>query len=237
MDIHMHDRARLSLYAIACGVVLCVSASAQDAVGERVESVLRLRADTDHGREIYGRDCSSCHGRTGWGDAATGNPALAGQRPNYLVKQLADVIETDRTLPEMHRLMARWQFEDPQTLRDVATFLADLPPNPSPQQGTGRQLAEGRRVYEAECAACHGRFGEGDNAAYVPALRGQHFVYLQAQMQSLATGHRSGMDGEGQERLRALSLAQLDAVADHLSRLPSERDAVPDGNPFVPGAE
>jgi hypothetical protein len=53
----------------------------------------------------------------------------------------------------------------------------------------------------------------------------------------LATGHRSGMDGEGQERLRALSLAQLDAVADHLSRLPSERDAVPDGNPFVPGAE
>lgn len=233
----MHGRARRSLYAIACGVFLCVSASAQDAVGQRVESVLRLRADTDHGREIYGRDCSSCHGRTGGGDATTGTPALAGQRPNYLVKQLADVMETDRVLPEMHRLMARWQFEDPQTLRDVATFLANLPPNPSPQQGTGRQLAEGRQVYEAECATCHGRFGEGDNAAYVPALRGQHFVYLQVQMRSLATGHRSGMDGEGQARLRALSLAQLETLADYLSRLPSERDAVPDGNPFVPGAE
>ncbi len=233
----MHDRKQLSLYVMAFGLCLGTGADAQEAVGERVESVLRLRADADHGREVYGRSCSSCHGRTGWGDATAAVPALAGQRPNYLVKQLAEVIETDRTLPEMHRLMARWQFEDPQTLRDVATFLADLPPTPSPQQGAGRQLAEGRQVYEAECAACHGRFGEGDNPAYVPALRGQHFAYLKVQTQSLATGHRTGMDGQGQERLRTLSLAQLDAVADHLSRLPSERDAVPDGNPFVPGGE
>lgn len=233
----MNDRKRRYLFAMTCGWFMCTATSAQEAVAERIEGVLLLRADTDHGREIYGRNCTDCHGRTGQGDAAAGYPALAGQRPNYLVKQLADVIETDRDLPAMHRLMARWQFEDPQTLRDVATFLADLPPNPSPQQGPGTQLAEGRRVYEAECAACHGRFGEGDNPTYVPALRGQHFAYLGRQMQSLATGHRTGMDGEGRERLRVLSLAQLDAVADHLSRLPSERDAVPDGNPFIPGAE
>jgi cytochrome c553 len=116
------------------------------------------------------------------------------------------------------------------------TWLGNLAPNASPQIGNGSQVPEGTRVYQSECASCHGQFAEGDNPAYVPALRGQHYSYLKMQMVSLATGHRTGMDGEGRERLKRISLSQLDAVADYLSRLPSERDAIPDGNPFVPGA-
>ena len=66
-------------------------------------------------------------------------------------------------------------------------------------------------------------------------MRGQHYNYLRRQMAALATGHRTGMDGEGRQRLGRISLTQLDAVADYISRMPSERDAIPDGNPFVPG--
>lgn len=225
--------AVLGCYLLSAGEPVC----AQDAVANRVEDILRLRADIDHGREVYGRYCASCHGVSGWGDAAAGIPALAGQRPNYLVKQAADVIEGARNVPEMHQLMGRWQFEDPQSLRDVATYLGDLAPNPTPGSGNGRRLAEGERLYEAECAGCHGLYGEGDNPSYVPALRGQHYGYLRSDMLALATGHRDGMDGEGRERLRRISLTQVEAIADFLSRLPSERDAVPDGNPFVPGSE
>jgi cytochrome c553 len=226
--------------AVLCSQMLMAmpaTSQAQDAVADRVERILSLPADLDHGRETFSRSCASCHGVFAQGNADLAYPALAGQRPNYLVKQLADVIEADRAVPEMHRTMSRWQSEDPQTLRDVAAFLAALDPVAQPQRGSGQQPALGRQLYEADCAGCHGRFGEGDNPGYVPALRGQHYTYLRRQMQSLGTGHRTGMDGVGRERLARLTSGQLDAIADHLSRLPSERDAVPDGNPFVPGGE
>ncbi len=224
---------------LLCLVIQLVAAPVwgAEAVADRVEQVLRLRADTVHGRTLYAQHCTSCHGPAAHGDAAGVYPALAGQRPNYLLKQLADVIESDREVPEMHRLMGRWQFEDPQSLRDVVTWLAELAPNPRPGVGDGRQIAEGGRLFNSECAGCHGRFADGDNQAYVPALRGQHYSYLKRQMVALATGHRDGMDGEGRERLGRISMSQLDAIADSISRMPSERDAVPDGNPFVPGAK
>ena len=228
----------LLLLALSAGLALGLQpAHAADAVADRVEQVLRLRADITHGRTLYAQYCTSCHGATALGDPAGDYPALAGQRPNYLLKQLADVLESDRSVPEMHRLMNRWQFEDPQSLRDVVTWIADLKPNPQPGVGAGLQLAEGDRLYQMECAACHGRFGEGDNPSYTPALRGQHYNYLRRQMRALATGHRTGMDGEGRQRLGQISLTQLDAVADYISRMPSERDAVPDGNPFIQGAQ
>jgi cytochrome c553 len=217
------------------GASLLQPAQAAEAVAARVERVLRLRADTNHGRTLYAQSCASCHGATALGDPAGTYPSLAGQRPNYLLKQVADVLENDRSVPEMHQLMGKWQFEDPQSLRDVVSWLADLTPNPKPGVGNGKQIAEGTRIFQADCAGCHGRFGEGDNPSYVPALRGQHYSYLRRQMSALATGHRTGMDGEGRQRLGRISLTQLDAVADYISRLPSERDAVPDGNPFVPG--
>lgn len=228
---------RLLTFVLACIVLPAMPAAAQDAAAARIERILSLPADLDHGRETFSRSCAGCHGVFAQGNADLGYPALAGQRPNYLTKQLADVIETDRAVPEMHLTMSRWQFEDPQTLRDVAAFLAQLDPVAVPERGNGRQPALGRQLYEAECASCHGRFGEGDNPSYVPALRGQHYRYLTKQLQSLAVGHRNGMDGVGRERLARLTGPQLEAVADHLSRLPSERDAIPDGNPFVPGGE
>jgi cytochrome c553 len=223
----------LSFFLLLTGM----PARGAEAVADRVERVLRLRADTTHGRTLYAQYCASCHGATALGDAAGAYPALAGQRPNYLLKQLADVIEENRDVPEMHRRVGRWQFEDPQSLRDIVTWLADLAPNPKPGVGNGRQLAEGQRLFKSECAGCHGVYGEGDNPAYVPALRGQHYNYLKRQMVALATGHRNGMDGEGRDRLGRISMSQLDAVADYIARMPSERDAVPEGNPFVPGAQ
>jgi cytochrome c553 len=236
-SISIHLRGLVLLLAAGASQLSPLAAQPADAVADRVERVLRLQADTTHGRELYAQHCASCHGGTALGDRAGAYPALAGQRPNYLLKQVADVLENDRSAPEMHRLMGRWQFEDPQALRDVVTWLADLSPNPQPGTGAGKQIAEGGRLYLAECASCHGRFGEGDNPSYTPALRGQHYSYLRRQMQALATGHRTGMDGEGRQRLGRLSLTQLDAVADYISRMPSERDAIPDGNPFVPGGQ
>jgi cytochrome c553 len=41
-----------------------------------------------HGMQVYGRECASCHGASGQGDAQTGVPWLAGQHYEYLLREM-----------------------------------------------------------------------------------------------------------------------------------------------------
>jgi cytochrome c553 len=147
-------------------------------------------------------------------------PALAGQVASYLVKQLADLVEGYRDLPEMHRQVARADLVTPQAMHDLAAFLSALPPLTDPQLGDGRQLVLGGRIYKSVCADCHGTGGEGDARSRTPALRGQHYSYLLRQVRQLAAGHRYSVDISVIVVLEALTLDQLTAVTDFISRLP-----------------
>ena len=95
------------------------------------------------------------------------------------------------------------------------------PPLTEPQLGDGKQLVLGGRIYKAICADCHGARGEGDDRRQIPALRGQHYSYLLRQARQLTTGHRYSVDLSVIMLLEALSLDQLTAVVDFISRLPA----------------
>jgi cytochrome c553 len=43
------------------------------------------------GAELYERDCASCHGTAGEGDAARFIPALVGQHYGYMLRQIRDI--------------------------------------------------------------------------------------------------------------------------------------------------
>ena len=197
------------------------SASAQlDRVEEIVERALALTPDPMEGGRLYRKHCSVCHGRNAGGNSQTVVPALAGQAAPYLIKQLADLVEGYRDLPEMHRQVARADLVTPQAMHDLAAFLSALPPLTDPQLGDGRQLILGGRIYKSVCADCHGAGGEGDDRSRTPALRGQHYSYLLRQARQLAAGHRYSVDVSVIVLLEALTLDQLTAVADFISRLP-----------------
>jgi cytochrome c553 len=142
-----------------------------------------------------------------------------------VIKQLAELVEGYRELPEMHRRIARTELANPQALRDIAAYLNALPPVDKPEHGDRRQLPLGGRIYKSICAECHGARGEGDVQARIPALRGQHYSYVLRQMRQLATGHRDSVDLALIVVLEALSLQQLTAVADFISRLPASSEA------------
>jgi len=93
--------------------------------------------------------------------------------------------------------------------------------------GDGRALHEGQVVYYRECAACHGRLGEGDLRTLRPRLAGQHYLYLLKQLYDTASLTRPGMDADHVKRISALSDAERAAVADYLSRLTPELTSVP----------
>jgi len=215
------------LLVVASALALCGrSASAQvDRPEEIIERAQALKPDVGEGGRLYRKHCSSCHGRKAYGDSRTLAPALAGQVPSYLIKQLADLVEGYRELPEMHRQVARAELVTPQAMQNLAAFLSRLPPLAQPQRGDGRQLALGGRIYKSVCADCHGAQGEGDGRSRTPALRGQHYSYLLRQARQLASGHRYSIDLSVMALMEALSLDQLTAVADFISRLPAAGEA------------
>jgi len=195
------------------------SAAAQTARGEdTLRRVLALPANEVQGGALYALRCASCHGSLGTGDADRVVPSIAGQLQGYVAKQMIDVAEGDRTIPEMHRALARADLISPQAIRDVAAFVSALAPLRTPAQGDGKAVVVGEQIFLAHCSHCHGKDAQGMEAGWVPALRGQHYAYLIKQMRQAAAGHRYSMDFEASERLEALMLPDLMAIADFLSR-------------------
>jgi cytochrome c553 len=218
---HVASARRARPVAGALALLAFFGADAQShRSAEILDRALALTPDVRNGQVLYRDLCQSCHGVDATGDAEWVIPALAGQVDSYLIKQLVDFAEGDRVGPEMHRAVARKRLITPQSLRDVSGYLATLPPTGSPERGDGRQLAQGKRVYEGLCIQCHGAQGEGDRAAAVPSLQRQHYAYLIAQIRSLATGHRYAVELGVESALKRLSYDELTAVADYASRLP-----------------
>jgi len=196
-----------------------------------IEQTLAARPDKGHGARLYRELCSSCHGKKAHGSASSVTPSLAGQVRLYLIKQLVDFAEGDRTEPEMHRVVALQQLSTPQALSDVATFLADLPANPRPELGDGTALVAGKRYYDGLCAFCHGPQAQGNAGRATPALSRQHYSYLLMQSRRLAVGHRYSVPIEVIEVLEKVSFDELRAIADYASRLPAAPPIVPSPDP------
>jgi cytochrome c553 len=214
----------LWLTAAAAVLVLVLTSRSAAAQAERsnelIEQSLALRGDVANGGSLYKSLCASCHGPRAFGNPATVTPSLAGQLPLYLIKQIVDFAEANRTAPEMHRVVSLKQLLSAQSIRDVATYLSSLPPNPEPEVGDGKHLTEGKRYYNGLCAFCHGSSAEGNEQHATPSLQHQHYSYLVMQSRRLAAGHRYSVPVEVLQVLEELPFDQMTAIADYASRLP-----------------
>jgi len=80
------------------------------------------------GKELFERDCASCHGPAGDGNASIYVPMVASQHYSYLLREL-DLIRTGKrgnSNPAMASLLQGYGQKDFQA---VADFLAQLPPS------------------------------------------------------------------------------------------------------------
>jgi cytochrome c553 len=235
---HMSKTSRLSVMVAVAAMVFVLATRPATAQTERatafIEQTLALRGDVSSGAALYESLCASCHGTEAYGNAATVTPSLAGQLRVYLIKQLVDVAEGDRVTPEMHRVVALKQLASPQAMSHLATYLRDLPLNPRPEVGDGKDLADGKRYYKGLCAFCHGANGEGNEQHATPSLQRQHYSYLLMQSRRLAVGHRYSVPVEVIEVLEELPFDQLTAIADYASRLPDRTIEAAGAQPVEP---
>jgi len=189
--------------------------------GEDVEAVLRLMPNPAHGREIF-RLCASCHGAEDTGLPKGWVPEIAGQHVRVIVKQLVDFRHGRRWDLRMEVVAGRHILKASQDIVDVASYAASLTPVQSRALGAGEGVSHGQQLYEAHCLACHGRAGEGSNTRFVPRLEGQDYYYLLRQLHDAIDGRRPGLTATHAKLLRAFDAADLEGLADYLSKLQSQ---------------
>lgn len=186
--------------------------------GEKVEALQR-QGDAARGREAY-QVCRGCHGADAAGRPDGSYPRLAGQHATVLIKQLADIREGRRDNPKMYPFASKHVL-DVQGIADVASYLADLPVPAVNGQGTGTGLEQGRKLYEKDCASCHGGRGEGDARHFYPALAGQHYRFLLRELHDIRDGKRRNANPEMVKVVKPYTDVGMEAVSDYLSRLTS----------------
>lgn len=206
-------------------IVLSNLVSAQDFAGD----VQRGKLKVDDER------CIECHGLNG--DIQAPNetskiPKLAGQRPDYLLKQFRNFRDAERE-HEFMQLMARTV--DDADIMDIFAWYSQLPVmkgNGSGDNPVGKALflqGDSKRKI-LPCVSCHGVNGKGvikpvaDFAelepGLIPVIGGQDWHYLEQQLLDWRAGDRSNsINGVMNYTTASLTDAEITALANYISGL------------------
>lgn len=165
--------------------------------------------------------CMACHGLDGAGQAAAGNPRLAGLNAAYLRKQLDDFASGARASTVMKPTATALAEDERQALALYYRKLP-LPPalarptTPMPAADSMGAVLATRGDWSREvpgCVQCHGPGGVGVGAHF-PPLAGQSATYIKAQLKAWQNGTRHNDPLQLMQHLsKALSAREIDAVA------------------------
>lgn len=178
------------------------------------------KSDPAKGQAIATQVCGACHMFDG-SRGASANPILAGQHPEYLVKQLHDFKSGARNSAVMKGFASTLSEQD---MLDVAAFYASKTAKPGFAKDKDTLLL-GEKIYRGgiadrqipACAGCHSPNGAGIPVQY-PRLGGQHGEYSEAQLNAFRGGQRmnslqmSGVAAKMNDR-------EIKAVADYIAGL------------------
>ncbi|MCW8108854.1 cytochrome c4 [Alteromonas ponticola] len=173
--------------------------------------------------------CAACHGPDG-NSVIEANPKLAGQHPNYLVKQLQEFKlaaetggEEGRNNAVMNGMAAPLSQQD---MEDIAAYYA------SQEMTSGTTIEEyvepGEALYRGgdeergitACIACHGPNGNGMQLAGFPDISGQHAAYTAAQLNAFKDGLRhNDMNGMMRDIAQKLTDEDIAILASYISGL------------------
>jgi cytochrome c553 len=167
------------------------------------------------------KNCTWCHGTSGQGVSTA--PRLAGQRHQYIEKQLASFYHHTRDNPFSRQFM--WGAVaalSPQSARELADYFSTLPPKAA-GDGDPARAAAGKEIYElgipesnvVSCLVCHGPNAEG--VRDIPRLGGLTYSYLKRRLAQWGEGYHAVGAWPMPRVARSLSPEEIDALASYLS--------------------
>jgi cytochrome c553 len=196
-------------------------------VGALVSSLTYAKGDPAKAEQTVTKICAGCHNTDG-NSTIPVNPVLAGQHPEYLLKQLMNFKAqagkpAERINPIMNGNVAQFSAEE---MENLAAYFAIQ--KPKPRAARDAELAKlGQSIYRggvtskgvAACAACHSPNGAGMPAQF-PRLAGQHADYVATQLKAFRAGERSNDPNEMMRKVAGkLSDREISALAEYISGL------------------
>lgn len=178
------------------------------------------KPDLVAGEARYTAVCAACHGADG-NSGSPANPKLAGQHPEYLVKQLVEFKSGKRANAVMQGMAAGLSEAD---MKNIGFWLASQ----KPKTGFAKEkelVALGERIWRggiadrniAACAGCHSPNGAGIPAQF-PRIAGQHAEYTVTQLTAFRDGIRKNNLQMSQVASK-LNDREIRAVADYAAGL------------------
>lgn len=177
--------------------------------------------------------CAICHSADGISRMAK-FPKLAGQRPDYIAKQLRDFRAKRRSNDGGPMLTNAGGLTDAQIAEVAAYFGALPPPPPAADTLDPRIAATGARLFDEgkpdagvpACAGCHAGTGKAEILA--PRIRAQHAAYLRKQLTDFKNGVRAN-DPDGLMRgvAAGLSDSEIAAVSAYVATLERPKGKAP----------
>ena len=178
------------------------------------------KPDVVKGQAISTQVCGACHTADG-SRGSPANPILAGQHPEYLVKQLMEFKAGKRNNAIMKGFASTLSDDD---MKNVAAFYASKSAKPGFAKDKAL-VTLGEKIYRGgiaekavpACAACHGPSGAGLPSQY-PRMGGQHGDYTEAQLVAFRGGARANNAPMAAIAAR-LSDREIKAVSDYIAGL------------------
>ena len=174
--------------------------------------------------------CAECHSLDGI-SAMARFPKLAGQRPQYIVKQVRDFRDGRRQNDAGQMTATASDTSDEALAKSAAYFASLLPPPPDASLATDTDTwRRGADLYEngdpasgiAKCSACHD--GAQAERPDVPLLKAQHAAYLVKELRDWRSGERQNDPSQAMPAIAAkLSDDDISALATFLASQPRLR--------------
>ena len=177
--------------------------------------------------------CIGCHGIVGYQASFPEIhrvPMISGQNAKYIVAALQGYAKGDRKHPTMRGIATSMTEQD---MADVAAFYeqqAKRPAAPDSVPAAPANVAE--LLTKGACVSCHGaNFSKPIDPSY-PKIAGQHADYLTVALKSYKTERNNNVgraNGVMAGQVKQFSNAELKAIANYISTLPTELATVPQG--------
>jgi cytochrome c553 len=183
-----------------------------------LKAVLESKGDAKRGQLAFDQ-CTGCHRADASGRVSGAYPRLSGQHATVLMKQIVDIRSGQRINPKMEPFVGDHNLT-PFDIADVAVYLSELPVAEANGKGPGSLLVNGKALFDADCAVCHGVRGEGNGPKFYPMVAAQHFKYLLREVTFIRDGDRRNANPEMVKAVKNYTGSDLEAVADYMAALP-----------------